>query len=74
MPLNFGLLLSYFELSILNFTAELYFAVITWELNLTLFHMGRGEEEDSTRSETVFFITSVKDATEPQNLVNFPKI
>ena len=36
-----------------------------------LFHMGGGGgggEADSTRPQVVFLITSVKDATEPQNL------
>ena len=35
---------------------------------LTLFHM------DSAFLQIVFFITSVRDASESRNLVNFPKI
>ena len=38
---------------------------------LTLFHMGRA---DSTRLQIVFFITSIRDAAEPRNLVTFLKI
>ena len=34
---------------------------------------GRGGG-DSTRLQIVFFITSVRNAAEPRNLVNFPKI
>ena len=33
-----------------------------------------GEGEDSTRPEIVLFITSIRDATEPQKLVTCPKI
>ena len=39
---------------------------------LTLFHMGGGA--DSSLLQIVFFITSVRDAAEPQNLVTFPKL
>ena len=39
--------------------------------NLNLFHMGRA---DSALFQIVFFITSVRDAAEPRNLVTFPKI
>ena len=35
---------------------------------------GGGGGADSTRPQIVFFITSVRDATEPQNLVKCPKI
>ena len=35
-------------------------------------HLGGGRP-DSTRPQIVFFITFVRDATEPQNLVNFLK-
>ena len=35
------------------------------------FHMGG---TDSALLQIVFFITSVRDAAEPRNLVNFPKI
>ena len=43
---------------------------------LTLFHMGGGGGggADSALLQIVFFITSVKDAAEPRNLVTFPKI
>ena len=41
---------------------------------LTLFHMGGGGGADSALLQIVFFITSVRDAAEPQNLVTFPKI
>ena len=41
---------------------------------LTLFHMGGGGGADSAFIQIVFFITSVRDAAEPQNLVTFPKI
>ena len=44
----------------------------------TLFHMGGGGKlrggADSTRLQIVFFITSIRDAAEPRNLVTFPKI
>ena len=40
---------------------------------LTLFHI-RGGGEDSALLQIVFFITSVRDAAEPRNLVTFPKI
>ena len=40
---------------------------------LTLFHMGGGGA-DTALLQIVFFITSVKDAAEPRNLVTFPKI
>ena len=39
---------------------------------LTLLHMGGGA--DSALFQIVFFITSVRDAAEPRNLVTFPKI
>ena len=38
---------------------------------LTLFHMGRA---DSALLQIVFFITSVRDAAEARNVVNFPRI
>ena len=38
----------------------------------TLFHIGGGGGADSARPQIVFFITSVRDAAEPQNLVAFP--
>ena len=38
----------------------------------TLFHMGG--VADSTRPQIVFFITSIKDAAEQQNLTTFNKI
>ena len=40
---------------------------------LTLFHMGGGGA-DSALLQILSFITSVKDAAEPRNLVTFPKI
>ena len=40
-------------------------------MDLTLFHMGRA---DSALLQIVFFITSVRDAAEPRNLVTFAKI
>ena len=40
--------------------------------HLTLFHMGGGG--DSALLQIVFFITSVRDAAEPRNLVTFPKM
>ena len=42
------------------------------KIGLTLFHMGGGA--DSAPLHIIFFITSVRDAAEPQNLVTFPKI
>ena len=36
--------------------------------------MGGGGGADSTRPQTAFFITSVRDAAGPQNLTTFPKI
>ena len=39
--------------------------------SLTVFHMGRAE---SALLQIVSFITSVRDSTEPRNLVTFPKI
>ena len=45
---------------------------------LSLFHIGGGGGggggADSARLQTVFFITSVRDDAEPQNLVTFPKL
>ena len=41
---------------------------------LILFHMGEGGGADSALLQIVFFITSVRDAAEPWNLVTFPKI
>ena len=35
---------------------------------------GGGAGADSTLFQIVFFITSVRDAAEPRNLVTFPKI
>ena len=35
---------------------------------------GGGSESDSALLQIVFFITSVRDAAEPQNLVTVPKI
>ena len=50
-----------------------YFAKIAHKMaKLTLFHMGEGA--DSALLQIVFFITSVRDAAEPRNLVTFPKI
>ena len=40
--------------------------------NLTLFHMGGGA--DSALLQIVFFITFVRDAAAPRDLVTFPKI
>ena len=67
------------SLSIL--TGQLAFLVtaenLTSENSLTLLHMGGGGgggRTDSTRLQIVFFITSVRDAAEPRNLVTFPKI
>ena len=40
---------------------------------LTLFHM-EGGGADSALLQIVFFITSVRDAAEPRNLVTFPNI
>ena len=46
----------------------------TNRFQLTLFHTeGRGQA-DSALLQVVFFITSVRDAAEPRNLVTFPKI
>ena len=39
---------------------------------LTLFHMGGGT--DSALLQIIFFITSIRGAAEPRNLVTFPKI
>ena len=48
---------------------------VTQQTNLTLFHMGGGGGgADSALLQIVFFITSVRDAAEPRNLVTFPKI
>ena len=41
---------------------------------LTLFHIPHGGGGDSTHLQIVFFITSVRDAAEPRNLVTCPKI
>ena len=42
---------------------------------LTLFHIGGdGKGADSTRPQTVFLFNSVRDAGEPQYLVNLPRI
>ena len=41
-------------------------------INLTLFHMGGGA--DSALLQIVFFITSIRDAEEPRNLVISPKM
>ena len=60
---NFGLLISN-----LNSKTQYQFKI------LTLFHMGGGGGVDSALLQIVFFITSVRDAAEPQNLVTFPKI
>ena len=35
---------------------------------------GGGEGADSTCFQIVFFITSIRDAAEPRNLLTFPKI
>ena len=35
---------------------------------------GGGGQAESTRPQIVFFVTSVRDVTEPQNLVTFSKL
>ena len=54
--------------------AEVFLSYLGEQCVLTLFHMGGGGAADSTRLQIVSFITSVRDAAKPRNLVTFPKI
>ena len=60
-----------------RYTGPLHDISIVFRLSvgLTLFQMGGGGGgSDSVLLQIVLFITSVRDAAEPQNLVIFPKL
>ena len=69
---NYGL---YFQVNSKLFKTISSLVFNTLQL-LTLFHKGGGGGgvADSALLQIVFFITSVRDAAEPRNLVTFPKI
>ena len=59
---------------ILFLFGRLVLIIVESSITLILFHIGEGGGADSTRLQIVFFITSVRNAAEPQNLVTFSNI
>ena len=55
--------------------ANVWQKIVSTQKDLDSIHMGGGGEGgDSTGLQIVFFITSIRGAPEPRNLVTFPKI